>query len=61
MLSKNSAFVLLKELHHVLESILEQRTRSMRKNLRESDPEPVIFLKSVLEPDLEPPENLSGF
>ena len=64
----------LKELPHVLESTLEPRTRSIRKNLRESDPEPVRILVSsrtrpgsarelerILKPNLDPSNDLSKF
>ena len=40
MLFKNLDFVWLKEFHQVLESTSEPRNGSVRKNLREPDPEP---------------------
>ena len=57
---KKLAFVMFKELHLVLESTLEPKTRSVRKNL-ENQTQNRKKSKSVLRPDPEPSENLSGF
>ena len=44
MLFKNLDFVGLKEIHQVLESTSEVKNGSVRKNLREPDPEPAKSL-----------------